>query len=411
MQYNLNIREVTYALSGALDFVGIDDTLHGKRVAYMASQMAKELGWDDKLINDVIFIGMLHDCGVSSTDVHTHLVTELDWNNSHIHSRRGENLLMHTKIYSSYALYVRYHHTHWDMLPEHLSEREKLITNLIYLVDRVDALNAQMQHTGVRSIYTVQDTIKKFSQTMFSPELVEIFLTISSRESFWFYLENDALSEYFNEWIKEGEDEEFTFEDVREIALMFAAVVDAKSEFTSVHSLGVSIVSRHLAEDFGLSQESCEKVELAALLHDLGKLKVNDAILEKPTRLNADERLVMNRHGFDSYIILRYIRGFKDIATLASLHHETLDGKGYPYSLNKTDIPIEARIIAVADIFQVLIQDRPYRNGLEMEEAFSIIEDMSKNGKLDADVVQKLKERLEEYCKYATVPSFFNSIS
>jgi HD-GYP domain-containing protein (c-di-GMP phosphodiesterase class II) len=297
------------------------------------------------------------------------------------------------------------------MLPEHLSEREKLITNLIYLVDRVDALNAQMQHTGVRSIYTVQDTIKKFSQTMFSPELVEIFLTISSRESFWFYLENDALSEYFNEWIKEGEDEEFTFEDVREIALMFAAVVDAKSEFTSVHSLGVSIVSRHLAEDFGLSQESCEKVELAALLHDLGKLKVNDAILEKPTRLNADERLVMNRHGFDSYIILRYIRGFKDIATLASLHHETLDGKGYPYSLNKTDIPIEARIIAVADIFQVLIQDRPYRNGLEMEEAFSIIEDMSKNGKLDADVVQKLKERLEEYCKYATVPSFFNSIS
>lgn len=78
MNYHLNIREVTYALSEALDFVGVDDILHGKRVAYMAAEVAKVLGWDRESIDELMTLGMLHDCGVSSTTVHTHLVNELD---------------------------------------------------------------------------------------------------------------------------------------------------------------------------------------------------------------------------------------------------------------------------------------------------------------------------------------------
>ena len=411
MNYKLNIREVTYALSGALDFVGIDDTLHGKRVAYMAAQIGIELGLNSEDIDEILCIGMLHDCGVSSTDVHSHLVTELDWDNSQTHCIRGEKLLANTKIYSSYAPYIRYHHTHWNELPESITEKEKLISNIIYLVDRVDALNAQMhQRMDTRSIQTIHETINKYSGTMFSPELVEIFLLVSHRESFWFYLESDALSEYFNEWIVQGNDVEYTFADVKEISLMFAAVVDAKSQFTSVHSLGVSMLARFLAEDMHLLQESCEKIELAALLHDLGKLKVDDAILDKPRALDPEEKLKMNRHGFDSYIILRYIKGFKDIATLASLHHETLDGKGYPYNLSKNDIPIEARIIAISDIFQALIQDRPYRSGLSMHQAYEIMEKMGKEGKLDSNILKLLKDNLEVCYKLATVTSFFNSL-
>ncbi|WP_345980860.1 HD domain-containing phosphohydrolase [Sulfurimonas sp. HSL3-2] len=395
MEYSLNIREVTYALSGALDFVGIDDTLHGKRVAYMAAELAKELSWDKALIDDIIFTGMLHDCGVSSTDVHTHLVTELDWNNSQVHSIRGEVLLKMTKAYKKFATYVRYHHTHWHDLPEALSDHEKEISNLIYLVDRVDALNAQMKSSGIKSMHSMQETINKYSDTMFSPRLVEGFLNVSSRDSFWFYLENEALEEYFTEWVEKGFDEDFSFEEVKEISLMFAAVVDAKSTFTSEHSIGVSNLSRYLADLFELPQESREKIELAGLLHDLGKLRVDDAILDKPSKLDTDERLIMNRHGFDSFIILRHIKGFKEIAHLASLHHETLDAKGYPYNLNPSDIPIEARIITVADIFQALIQERPYRQGLDMNEAYDILYQMCEDGKLDFTIVKKLKENLE----------------
>ncbi|MEA1956480.1 MAG: HD domain-containing protein [Campylobacterota bacterium] len=103
MSYKLNLKQVTYALSEALDLVGIDDNMHGKRVAYMAVEVAKKLSWSDKDIDELYAIGMLHDCGVSSTDVHTHLVTELDWNQSDDHCKRGSELVSKTTHYKKYT--------------------------------------------------------------------------------------------------------------------------------------------------------------------------------------------------------------------------------------------------------------------------------------------------------------------
>lgn len=400
MEYTLNIKEVTYALSEALDFVGIDDILHGKRVAYMAAEVSKKMPWGEDVTDELMFTGMLHDCGVSSTDVHTHLVSELDWKNSQTHSIRGEELLKKTKIYNKFATYIRYHHTHWHKLPEELTQKEKDITNLIYLVDRVDAIRAQEPDAKPEN---VQATIQKHSGTLFSPQLVEAFIDASSHSSFWFYLESDALSEYITDWVETGSNDTYTFLEIKEIALMFSAIVDAKSVFTFEHSIGVANLSKYLAELFQLPQESCEEVELAGLLHDLGKLRVEDAILDKPGKLNAEERLKMDRHGFDSYIVIRHIKGFKRIAHIASLHHETLDAKGYPYALTAEEIPFEARLIAVADIFQALIQDRPYRAGLSMQEAYQIISDMCEDGKLDFDIVTKLKENLQSCYENATI--------
>ncbi|MDH4944163.1 HD domain-containing phosphohydrolase [Sulfurimonas sp. C5] len=395
MNYKLNLREVTYALSTALDFVGIDDIFHGKRVAYMAAEVLKELKVPQEKIDYIIYAGMLHDCGVSSTDVHSHLVTELDWDNAQVHAIAGEELLNKVSVFQKYATIVRYHHTHWDALPTHLTEEEKELSNLIYLVDRVDALRAQLKTSSSQTFETIRETIQKYRGTMFSPKYADTFLKISQHPSFWFYLEADASEEYFTEWIKHGINEFFNFESLKEISLMFSAVVDAKSEFTSEHSMGVSHLARYIAELMELPLDVCEKIELAGLLHDLGKLRIADEILNKPAKLNVDERLKMNRHGFDSYIILRKIEGFKEIAYIASLHHETLDAQGYPYNLSKDKIPLEARIITVADIFQALVQNRPYRGGLDKDEAFAILIDMQKKGKLDATVMKFLEEHLE----------------
>lgn len=401
MNYSLNIREATYALSEALDFVGIDDVLHGKRVAYMAAEVAKELDWDAQTIDKLIFLGMLHDCGVSSSVVHTHLVNELDWNNSEVHSLIGESLLRKTSVYEYLATYVRYHHTHWDKLPTTLSKEEKEISNLIYLVDRVDALRAQMSSMGVKAIYSIEEIIKKYTNTMFSPHITEAFLSASAKKSFWFYLEAEALEGYFQEWIKESKNESFAFKEVKEIALMFANIVDAKSKFTAEHSIRVSKLSRYLAELCELAEYECEQVELAGLLHDLGKLRIRDDILNKPTALNAEEILCMCRHAFDSDIILRKISGFKEISHIASLHHEKLDGEGYPYRLEAEDIPLPARVVAVADIFQALVQNRPYRLGLTQEEAHEMIKRLSDKKQLDAYVVSQLEAHLSECYRLA----------
>ncbi len=404
MNYTLNLREVSYALSEALDYVGIDDTMHGKRVAFMSAEVAKHLGWSQKRIDDIIMMGMLHDCGVSSTDVHTHLVTELDWNNSQIHCLRGAALLEEVGIYHAYAPVILYHHTHWNELPDTIPEQIRENANLIYLTDRVDALRVQLGDASSIERENIASVIRKYSGTMFSSELVEKYLQTSASDSFWFYVESEALNDYFSEWIEAGTHDPVSFETLKNIAMMFASVVDAKSTFTSEHTYGVASLARYLAVHSNLPLRGQETVELSAFFHDLGKLRVADEILNKAGPLNAEERSHMNRHGFDSHLILRKIKGFQEIARIASIHHETLDAQGYPYHLGGDQIPIEARILTVADIFQALVQERPYRKGLSAREAYDILQNMTDQGKLDPAIVRILSERLEECYEKALHP-------
>ncbi|HLD22489.1 MAG TPA: HD domain-containing phosphohydrolase, partial [Sulfuricurvum sp.] len=373
-------------------------------VAFMSAEVGKKLGWSQSEIDDIIMMGMLHDCGVSSTDVHSHLVNELDWDNSQIHCLRGASLLENVTIYHQYAPIIYYHHTHWEHLPSTLDEESKAYTNLIYLTDRVDALRVQIGDTSVLEHSQIASVIRKYSGTMFSPELVEAYLETSLSDSFWFYMEPEALNDYFSEWIEIGHSEAVDFEILKNIAIMFANVVDAKSTFTSEHTYGVASLARYIAQAYHLPNEAQEKIELSAFFHDLGKLRVADQILHKAGPLNDEERSHMNRHGFDSHMILRKIKGFQEIAKIASMHHETLDAKGYPYHLTADQIPIEARILTLADIFQALVQDRPYRIGLSAEEAYEIIQKMGEEHKLDPTIIDILHQNLDECYTHAMHP-------
>ena len=168
---------------------------------------------------------------------------------------------------------------------------------------------------------------------------------------------------------------------------MFANIVDSKSEFTYRHSLGVKAVAALLAEVQHLDDAERESVILAALLHDLGKLRVDDSMLEKPGPFDERERLIMHRHCFDTWQLLHRIRGFEEIAHIASMHHETLDGLGYPRGLSASDLPRAARLIAVADVFQALVQNRPYRQPLPLSAALDVMTQMVVRGKLDPEQV------------------------
>ena len=411
MEYAVNLREVIYALSEALDFVGIDDISHGKRVAYMAAEVGKQMNFSQEDLDFLIYAGMLHDCGVSSTSVHSHLVGELDWDNSEEHSIRGEELLNSTSFYKKYATLVRYHHTHWDKLPHILSDKEKLFINIIYFVDRIDALRAQTLGNSENSIDDITKTLMKYKNTLFAPVLIDHFSILSKKEIFWYYLENEALEEYLMEWVHKGTSITLSYENVKEICLMFATVVDTKSEFTWEHSLGVSKLSCFLCECYSLSSDIRELIEISSLLHDLGKLRVDDDILNKPGKLDKKERTIMDKHSFDSSLILNKIQGFEKISRLASMHHEKLDGQGYPSKLTANNIPFEARIITVSKIFQDLFQKkppkkkkkRPYKKGMDKESAYLILKDMAKDGKIDIGIVQTLHVNLDEAYKYATV--------
>lgn len=159
-----------------------------------------------------------------------------------------------------------------------------------------------------------------------------------------------------------------------DIAVAFAAIIDAKSPFTADHSARVTLYTDVIAEQMGLSAAHRRWLRRAALLHDLGKLGVSNQILDKPGPLDDVEWRSVRKHPLLSQKMLQEIPAFRDIAPIAGAHHERLDGAGYPLGLKGDEICLEARILTVADVFDALSADRPYRKALPVEDVFAMME-------------------------------------
>lgn len=406
---NVDLRQAVIALAEALNLVGIDEHQHGERVAYMATTCAKKLGWEQRAITDITYAGLLHDCGVSSSVMHKQLIAEMDWEGSELHCVLGEYYLKNFPPLAYLAPVVRHHHTHWDELQQHhLSATVAAASNLIYLADRVDALHAQLKQNPDIAPHTytgiIRERIAAASGTHFAPHLVETFMAVSTSDAFWLNMEPLRLNDFISH-IQDGETPQLShYEDVRKLACIFAHIVDAKSSYTYDHSLGVSRVAKRLAELLDIPAPRVQEIELAGLLHDLGKLGVPDEILDKKGPLTEEESVIMHRHSYESFRILNRIDGFERIAQWAGNHHETLLGDGYPFHHEETELTLEARLIAVADIFQALAQDRPYRKALAADEINHYLNDLVQQGKIDADIVELVAQHLDELWQIAISP-------
>ncbi|KAB2968045.1 HD domain-containing phosphohydrolase [Zoogloea sp.] len=404
MSLNADLRHVIHALSDALDLVGVDDVAHGKRVGIMAAACARVAGLPDDEADFLFDLGLLHDIGVSSTRTHTHLVQLFDWEGSQVHCQVGEALLAGFPPLAAMAQPVRYHHTRWEDLrspggAQHVAPQVARQANLIFLVDRVDALSAphHADNTLLDATADIRSTIAGHSGSYFDPDWVAVFLEASRTEAFWLSLEPRAVQAC----LLERRDRSCTWPasvvELRQLASIFARIVDAKSPFTAEHSLGVSRLARYLAERLQVSPENCDKLEIAGLLHDLGKLRVPDEILDKPSALDERERRIINTHSFETFQILRNIDGFEaEIAPWAAWHHEEPGGNGYPFHLEGSVLPLEARILRVADIFQAMVQERPYRQGLGVAQVSGFIEALVRQGRIEGRVAGVLLDNVVE---------------
>lgn len=149
--------------------------------------------------------------------------------------------------------------------------------------------------------------------------------------------------------------------------------LEARDSYTRGHSDRVAAVARIIAREVGYSNERTERLHLTGLLHDIGKVGVPDQVLNKPGRLNDDEHGAIQQHPEIGYEILRSIPSLKDVLPGVLHHHECLDGTGYPHGLRGDEIPLDARILAVADAFDAMTSDRPYRSGMPVSRAISIL--------------------------------------
>ncbi|HMD97850.1 MAG TPA: HD-GYP domain-containing protein [Terriglobia bacterium] len=190
-------------------------------------------------------------------------------------------------------------------------------------------------------------------------------------------------------------------------------LLDLKDLNTGVHSTRLAEWAVRVAEALGVDESYQYDVEVAALLHDIGKIGVPDAILNKPGRLDAEERAVIDRHPEYGWAVLRLLPGFERVSLFVLHHHERVDGKGYPAGLQGEEIPLGSRIVCVVDCFDAMVSDRCYRPALSLDESVRRLQAGS-GTQWDAEIVRLFLplalQELSEVSKIVEPPVLASSL-
>ena len=224
----------------------------------------------------------------------------------------------------------------------------------------------------------------------FDPALVRAFGRVSERPGFWAELASPDLPETLMAMEPASHAVSVDDDYLDDIAAAFGQIIDSKSPYTSGHSGRVAVFTDLVAEQLGIAPDRRRWLKRGALLHDVGKLGVSNAILDKPGKLDDEEWIIMRDHAAHTGAILSRIPAFEELARVSAAHHERLDGKGYPLGLQDSQISLETRIITVADFFDALTADRPYRGAMPVGKALGIMEE-SVGGAIDARCFAALK--------------------
>jgi putative nucleotidyltransferase with HDIG domain len=231
----------------------------------------------------------------------------------------------------------------------------------------------------------------KRSGGWFDPALVDTLGACLGDVAFWESLADADVAEW------EPRDRVLRADDARldRIAIAFAGVIDAKSPWTYQHSDRASMIAAGVATTLGVGAAGVSDLRRAALLHDIGKLAISNRILDKPGGLTAAEAAIVREHPLITAQILERVPGFRQLADLASAHHERLDGGGYPRGLTAVELDLPMRVLAVADVYEAVTTERPYRLAMSSEQALRILR-AEAPARLDAAAVAALADLVEQ---------------
>lgn len=438
---SLQLAELLSALSYALDITEGQPAGHCVRVCWIGMQIGRRIGLSDDALWELYYALLLKDLGCSSnaaricelylTDdlsfkadfkfvnrslpqvlgfVFTHTgvqaglaarlkaVANIMRNGGDIaqelietRCQRGADIARRLRFSEAVAEGVRHLDEHWDGRGRPsgaAGEAIPVYSRIALLAQVVDVFQMAGGPAAARR------EAKARSGTWFDPALVDAFLEIAEASGFWTELADPDLRSRIYD-LEPAQHRVAVDEDyLDDIAAAFGHVVDAKSPYTSGHSERVALYADQLGEALGLTPERRRWLRRAALLHDVGKLGVSNAVLDKPGRLDEDEWTAVQAHAVHTEAILSRISSFGELARVSAAHHERLDGAGYPHALTDHEITLETRIITVADFFDALTAERPYRSALPAEEALAIMR-KSVGAALDPDVFAALEGMIE----------------
>lgn len=367
---------------------------HGKRVAYISVRMAEYWAIQSDALQDLAICALLHDNVLTqyiSEELKNNSDIDLSEEKTNLHCIYGEKNISKIPFKTDVSNVILYHHEHADGTGpfQKTWQETPLFARIIHLADMIDIIGNSKDFNEQRWDFICQ-YLSKNKDRLFDSECVDAFLKAFSKESFQDLRDDSFESELWK--IIPREKQDLDWETCKNVADFFAKIVDYKSPFTSMHSIGVAEKAALFSKYIGFDSISVQKMYLAGALHDIGKMAIGNEILEKPDKLTDDEFSKMKNHAGYTYLILSEVNDFEEIRDWAALHHEKLNGKGYPFGKTADELNEPERIMACIDIYQALTEDRPYKKGLSHDKACGILDDMAQKGFVDSDISNKIRE-------------------
>jgi HD-GYP domain-containing protein (c-di-GMP phosphodiesterase class II) len=393
---NIKLGQLLSSLSLALDIAENRYFGHSRRTAYIAYTIAKEMNFSEEEIVNTYYASLIHDIGMagqmsrySVIEIHFDDVLKKD------HCSLGGKVVSKLPLSSDIIDYILYHHEEWDGSGVYgLSGDDiPLPAQIIHLADFFELFFLRRHEEMEQKIELelVKEWINTYKNKMFNEEICVAFLSIIEKDKFWFDLKFENIREALN-IIEPDKNTTVDIYDLKRISQAFSILIDSKSPFTYEHSQGIAKITNKFSTYLGYNPLMVEKLEIAANLHDIGKLNVPNSILEKPGKLSEEEFQIIKAHPYYTKLILKQVEGIEDIAEWAGNHHEKLNGKGYPEKLDYRSITKEDQVIVLADIYQALTEDRPYRKGMKPKSAIDIMMGMAKKNYIDYNLLLEFKQ-------------------
>jgi len=395
---DVQLFDMLLCISSAVDLIMPELSSHHHQVAYLSYRIAQRMQLSDDQKKDIITAALLHDIGALTSEEKLRLIEE-EPVTINSHAFRSARLLNEVPILSSIVDVVRFHHVRWNggEGKRFQGKDVSLLSQIIYLADRT-CMTINSKSNVIDQIPLVAEFVAAETGRRFLPDAAKVLLSMKNTEHIWLELTGEGplnnlpINQIFGS-------KALSIDELLDVTRMFSFIIDFRSHFTATHSAGVAHIASELALLSGFSDFECKMMLIAGYLHDLGKLIVPPALLEKPAALSNKEYDIIRAHTFYTYKLLEKIKGFEAINMWASYHHEKLSGNGYPFHLSADRIPLGSRIMAVADVFTAVTENRPYRKSMSPDQITKVLISMVDNGSICRKIVELLLPRMPEFIK------------
>ncbi len=374
-----NMRDLARCFGRAMNLVSPKVENHHQQVAYVSWRIADEMGYDLDDRREIIYGALMHDMGSvimpEKEDGEGYSLREM--------SQPGISLIGDIPKLRFIKDILSAYQVPYEERPDFSAlSKEAIFAEIIFLADKISMM-INPTAAALNQAEDVCDTISDYAGEDVHPEIVEAFLRTSSKEYVWLELLHQpeiCLNAISNANV-------VTLDQTIELAKFMSRIIDFRSQYTAMHSSGVAATAVRLAEILGMSEDECKMMMIAGYIHDIGKLKVPKKILEKKEKLTDEDFNIVKEYAYYTELLLKDIAGFDQIGRWAALHHEKLNGFGYPFGLKADDIPMGARIIAVADIFSAVAEIRSYRDGMSKEQVIFALREYVESSALSKYIV------------------------